>query len=93
MAVYLISYDLVAENRNADAYKPLWDELRRLGAQKIQFSLWLVKLDNTPADVLSHFEQYVDGDDRIWVCEMFKDRYAYNRAFTGTRDWLNRNLP
>ena len=40
MASYLLSYDLMKEQTSAD-YVPLWNELKRLGAQKrnTQFGL------------------------------------------------------
>ena len=58
MAVYLLSYDLVAEKKNAHHdYQVLWDELERLGAHRTQLSMWLVNVDLTPVQVIRHFRQ------------------------------------
>jgi len=94
MSVYLIAYDLVDEKKNPKHdYQVLWDELKRRGAHRTQYSLWLVSLNNTPREVLTHFKQYIDANDRLWVVKVFADQYDYVNARGGTNKWLEENPP
>jgi|SRR5215204_1030241 len=94
MSVYLLSYDLVDEKKNAQIdYQKLWDELKRLDAHRTQLSVWLVNLDNSPKEVLNHFKQFVDYNDRLWATKVFQDEYMYSNAKRGTTDWLKANPP
>jgi CRISPR/Cas system-associated endoribonuclease Cas2 len=94
MSVYLLSYDLVEEKKNAKVdYERLWTELKRLGAHRTQRSVWLINLNNTPSDVLDHFKGFVDHNDRIWVTKVFKGEYTFVNAMKGTNDWIAANPP
>lgn len=90
MPVYLVSYDLVKEKDGHD-YAPLWDEMKRLGAHRTQYSAWLVNLNNTPKEVVEHFARFVDRDDRVMAVEMLRGRYTFTKANSGTNDWLKQN--
>lgn len=46
MALYIVSYDL---NKPEQDYPKLISELKRLGAIKILYSEWLLKIDETAA--------------------------------------------
>ncbi|MEE1612087.1 CRISPR-associated protein Cas2 [Microvirga sp. CF3016] len=87
MAVYVMSYDLVNEAEGTYDYRPLWSELKRLGAHRTQYSTWLVDLDNTPQEIVEHFQQYVDNNDRLMVTKLTKE-YWYDNAIGGTKAWL-----
>ena len=91
MTSYLLSYDLTKEPDSAD-YKPLWDELKRWGAQKTQYSVWLVADNSTAEQVHNHFKQYLDDNDRLWVAEIVRNKH-YSNAIKGTNDWLAKNPP
>jgi CRISPR-associated endonuclease Cas2 len=94
MSVYLLSYDLVEEKKNAKIdYEKLWAELKRLGGHRTQFSVWLVNLDNTPTEVVEHFKQFVDHNDRIWATKVFRGEYHFVNAMGGTNNWLAANPP
>lgn len=93
MPVFALAYDLVKERKGTFDYQPLWNELERLGGHRTQLSLWLVNLNNTPKEVVDHFKQYVDGDDRIFVSRMHRGDYHYANAISGTNDWLAKNPP
>lgn len=57
---------IIAYDRNrGDDYKPLIDELERLGAERLQFSLW--KLDGTvdAYDVGRHLLPFLNDGDRL----------------------------
>lgn len=94
MSVYLLAYDLVKEKKNAKHdYQKLWDELERLGAHRTQLSVWLVKMNKTPQQVIEHFKPYVDYNDRLWATKLFKDQDYYVNAKAGTNKWLASNPP
>lgn len=93
MPVYLVAYDLVDEARSSFSYQPLWDELRRLDAHRVQYSLWLVTLSNTPREVADHFKQFMDRNDRVWVSTVRKSEYWFANAMSGTNKWLEQNPP
>ena len=62
---YAISYDLVAPGRD---YQRLYNELSRLGGERILLSQWVVNLADTSArSLLTHLRQYVDTNDRLMV--------------------------
>ncbi|WP_312300124.1 hypothetical protein [Stutzerimonas nitrititolerans] len=88
MTTYTISYDLIKRKD----YQTLWDELRRLGAHRTLESFWLINLNNTAQEVLAHFKQFVDSDDKIWVSELTRN-HTFNLANAGTNDWLRQNQP
>jgi hypothetical protein len=91
MNSYMICYDLRNESGSHD-YQPLWDELNELDGHRTQESVWLVAVDATAKKVLNHLKQFVDGDDRLWVNELVKNRHFTN-ALRGTNDWLKNNPP
>ncbi|WP_281545232.1 hypothetical protein [Grimontia sp. SpTr1] len=93
MAIYILAYDLVNEQGNSSDYQELWDELERLDAHRVQDSLWLVNLDNTPKEVVEHFKRFTDTDDRIWVSSVRRNENWYLRAKAGTNSWLENNPP
>ena len=94
MSVYLLSYDLVEEKKNAKIdYEKLWAELKRLGAHRTQLSVWLISLNNTPSEVVDHFRKFVDYNDRLWATKIFKDEYHYVNAMNGTNKWFAAKIP
>lgn len=88
MTTYLISYDLI----NRKDYPKLWDELERLGAKRTLESLWLINLNNTPTEILEHFSQFIDDDDKFWIAELTK-KHTFKGAKAGTNNWLKENPP
>ena len=91
MTTYVLAYDLRNEKDSYD-YEPLWEELKRLGGHKTQYSLWLIALNNTAIEVHDHFKNYLDNDDRLWVSELTKKNY-YSNSIKGTNDWIKNNPP
>ena len=88
MSVYLFAYNLINEKKGTFDYQPLWAELERLGAQRTQFSLWLLSADNTPKEVIDHFATFVDKDDRLWVAAVRRGQHWFTNAVVGTNKWL-----
>lgn len=96
MPSYLLTYDLNNERGSAD-YRPLYDELERLGGQRALYSVWLIAMNGSAGQVHDHFRQFLDGNDLIFVTKLRKNaapraEYSYS-ARAGTNDWLKRNTP
>ena len=91
MANFLVIYDLV--NRKSESeYEELWNELKRLGAHRTQYSSWLVSLNNTPKEIVEHFKQFVHSDDRIMVTRLRAGENYYINAIGGTNRWFEQNV-
>lgn len=94
MAVYFFTYDLTKKKPEFD-YEVLWDELKRLGTHRTQFSAWLINVNNTPAELLDHLKQFVHSDDRLWIVRLIdkngKRQWTYSNAMAGTNKWLQNN--
>jgi CRISPR-associated endonuclease Cas2 len=93
MSVYLVAYDLVNESKGTFDYQPLWAELKRLGAHRTQYSLWLLNVNNTAKEVVEHLKKYVDNNDRLWATSVRKGEHWYVNAMSGTNKWLEENPP
>lgn len=64
--VYFLSYDLI---KNKD-YKTLYAELEKYGAKRVLESVWYFEyLENSVKNLLSHFMQFIDNDDKLLVIE------------------------
>jgi CRISPR/Cas system-associated endoribonuclease Cas2 len=93
VTIYALAYDLLNEQGSSSGYQRLWDELERLNAHRVQESLWLISLDNTPEEVIEHFKKITDKDDRLWVSSVRTNEYWYRKAKAGTNKWLEENPP
>jgi CRISPR-associated endonuclease Cas2 len=91
MANHLVIYDLVNKKPEAE-YQTLWDELKRLGAHRTQYSSWLVSANNTPKELVEHFQRFVHADDRIMVTRLHGPEHYYVNAIGGTNKWFERNV-
>jgi CRISPR-associated endonuclease Cas2 len=91
VANYLVIYDLVNKKPEAE-YQTLWDELKRLGAHRTQYSSWIVNLNNTAKEIVEHFKQFVHSDDRIMVTRLTGVDNYYVNAIGGTNKWLEQNV-
>lgn len=88
MTAYTVSYDLVKRKD----YPELWNELKRLGAQRTQESYWLVAGSKNAKELHDHLAQFVDSDDRLWISEITKNHH-FSNAMGGTNAWLAKNPP
>jgi CRISPR-associated endonuclease Cas2 len=62
---YLICYDL---DKPGQDYSDLIPALQKLGAKRIEMSVWLLFSTNlTPLQIINHLAQFVDSNDRILV--------------------------
>lgn len=88
MALFVVSYDLVKRKD----YQTLWDAFSELGGQKVLNSMYLIELNNTAQEVVDHFSQYIDDDDRIMAIE-FSKKPKFTKALSGTNAWINKHFP
>jgi CRISPR-associated endonuclease Cas2 len=72
---FLIAYDL---DKPGQDYSRLIDALERLGAQRAQFSLWVLRRDYTAVQIRDYLRQFIDANDRLLVV-----------ALTGEAAWSN----
>lgn len=89
MAIFTISYDLIKRKD----YKTLWDALNEQKAHRILESVWLLNVNNTTEEVLGWLKNYVDADDRLFVCKTSIKDIDFRNAKSGTNDWLGKNQP
>jgi hypothetical protein len=75
MPLYLASYDLLHHKEMAD-YERLIAELRRLGAQKVLFSDWVLRSQSTAVQIRDHLLQFMHADDRLLVAEISTTNWA-----------------
>ena len=77
MQKHLINYDLFTPGKN---YDDLIDAIKAYGYwAKICKSCWAIKSDDSDAQIRTNLKQYIDSNDRLFVC-----------AFDG---WASYGLP
>jgi hypothetical protein len=75
MALYLISYDLM-NHKTFGQYETLIAELRRIGAQRILLSEWIVRSSSNSAVLRDSLLGFIHADDRFLVCEISETNWA-----------------
>lgn len=65
MALFLISYDL---NKPEKDYPKLIDYLESIGAHRVFYSAWFVRLNTTIDALYNDVLKRVDGKDGLMVC-------------------------
>jgi hypothetical protein len=90
MAYFVVNYDL----KEGQDYKPLTDELKRLSAVRSLESFWLIDLNNTQAEVLEHFKNFLPDqkNDKLMIVQFYA-RPSFTRAFSPTNEWLAEHFP
>lgn len=91
MAVFLIAYDILNEGGTHD-YEPLWRELKRLGGQTVQDSLWVMQWDGDNGGVERHFRAFLDQGDRLLVTRLRRGEFHQSQSRAGTGEWLAAHL-
>ena len=66
MKTFCVSYDLVGDNRDYDAIEEMLEEL---GGERIQKSVWSLKLDNswTCKTIKEYVKGYFKRNDRLFI--------------------------
>lgn len=75
MNSYLLTYDLM---RPGQQYTALTAALENAGAVRILYSTWVLRSQSNAAQVRDHFGQFVDGNDRVFVCELNSNWAGWN---------------
>ena len=65
MALFLITYEL---NKLETDYPKLLDYLNSIGAHRVLYSDWLVRLNTTQDALYSDVLKRIDGNDGLLVC-------------------------
>lgn len=89
MPLYVISYDL----RRQRNYDGLLKQLGDWNCKRILKSLWLAELNGPAAAVRDALVQHVDGDDGLFVIEVFTNSdWAFTRVEKPGAEWVEARL-
>lgn len=80
MAAKIVCYDL---DKPGQDYKDLISRLEELGADRIQYSVWLINTNWGTADLRDDLRRFVDENDRIIVAGL-DGSAAWHRLMVGT---------
>ena len=69
MPLDLISYDLL-NHKTFGQYETLIEELRRIGAQRVLLSEWVLRNPNNAVTIRDSLMAYIHTDDRILITEI-----------------------
>jgi hypothetical protein len=73
--VYLISYDLL-NHATFGQYEELIGALRKLGAQRVLLSQWVVRRGETSVVLRDHLKKFIHAQDRVLVSEISTSNWA-----------------
>ena len=76
MALYLISYDLM-NHATFGQYETLISELRKLGAQRVLLSEWLLRSNRASVDICKFLMNFIHANDRLLVSEITTNWSSY----------------
>lgn len=80
---------IIAYDRNrGDDYKPLINELERLGAKRLQFSLWEIKGRTDARAIGQHLTRFLNTGDRLDTFSTGLGRFEWPHL---RRAWANRS--
>lgn len=90
MNTYLISYDLIAPSKD---YSLLYEAIKSYSrwARPLE-SLWLIKADETVAEVRDKLLRYVDANDKIFVVNVTGEAWGTVNISQEVTDWMKKNL-
>lgn len=73
---YIISYDLIAPNKD---YSELYNAIRNYGTfAHVLDSVWIVNSSSNSSDIRNNLKSYVDSNDQIFVAKL-----------NGESSWMN----
>lgn len=76
MSSFIISYDLIAPNKD---YTALYEAIKTYGTySKVNESLWVINSNRSSIDILNYLSNYIDSNDRLFVAKL-----------TGESAWIN----
>lgn len=91
MALYVITYDVRAKNR--EDYQPLYDQLNGWEAAHLQDFVWLANLNELAKDVRDALKIHMRPDDTVCVIEIFKKSdWSTSHARKTGKNWLKSQM-
>ena len=88
MNSYIISYDLMAPNKD---YSSLISAIKSYGTYaKVLESCWIIKSNDSSSTIRVYLSSYMDSNDRIFIAKLTGEASWQNVLCTN--DWLNGNL-
>ncbi len=88
MNSYIISYDLMAPNKD---YSSLISAIKSYGTYaKVLESCWIIKSNDSSSTIRVYLSSYMDSNDRIFVAKLTGEASWQNVLCTN--DWLKGNL-
>lgn len=85
----MISYDLIAPNRN---YDKLYDGIKNYGTwARINESLWIIKSDDTSTQIRDNLKSFIDENDKLIVAKLSGEGAWFNLSDEISK-WLKSNL-
>lgn len=88
MNSYIVSYDLIAPNKD---YSSLISAIKNYGTYgKVLESCWIIKSKDSSSTIRTHLSNYIDSNDRLFVAKLTGE--AAWRNVLCTNDWLKDNL-
>ena len=91
MKTILITYDLKKPGQD---YKDLIDKIKSLSSNwwHCLESVWIIKTNLSPFDVVSQLLPHVDNSDRIFSTEVSKNWACFIKTNDECVSWLQRNV-
>ncbi len=77
MRKYMIVYDL---ERRGESYEPLLDALRKLGAQHVLYSKWVLRTNYKAVQLRDYLRKFIDANDLLLVVGLTGEA-AWTRLF------------
>lgn len=89
MKSYMVSYDLIKRKD----YPDLWKALDAYGSTwHCLGSTWIIKSDETAAQIRDKLKAHIDGDDKL-IVNLLQREAAWTISFSQKcKDWLMKNL-
>ncbi len=89
MKTFLISYDLIGQRDYPELIEaikqyPFW-------AKPLE-SLWLIKTNETAAQVRDYLKSHIDDDDKLFVIDVTGTGWATYNISQRITDWMKSNL-
>ncbi|HCG5919202.1 TPA: hypothetical protein NJ048_004359 [Vibrio parahaemolyticus] len=89
MKAYVITYDLRTPNQN---YNGLYEAIKTTGRWWHYLdSTWIIATDESPAQIWSRLEPFVDNNDNLLIMEVKNNSQGWLPQ--DAWEWINENVP
>lgn len=90
MAVYSITYDLIDQKNYAKVIKAIHNISGTY--TKITKSQWIVESTANSVQIRNYLNNYIDHDDKVFVCKIDKNDWAAKNIETQITEWMQSRL-